>query len=95
MYVPPDGMYYPWSDGPQNCLGARFSQVEFVAVLARIFGDHRVEVVPNGDEESEEQILKRVTEVLEDCDFQMLLRMRNPDRVRLRCRRAGDGSKPQ
>ncbi|KAF2188427.1 cytochrome P450 monooxygenase [Zopfia rhizophila CBS 207.26] len=84
VYTPPEGTYYPWSDGPQICLGVRFSQVEFVAILACLLRDHRVSVVSDGTE-TEEVITARVIEVIENCDFQMLLRMIDPDKITLRC----------
>ena len=32
------GTFIPWADGPRICAGKKFSQVEFVAVLATLFG---------------------------------------------------------
>ena len=78
--------YFPWSDGPQNCPGAKFAQVEFVAVLACLLRNHRVRVVrePN---ESFEKARKRALATTEDCDMELLLRMRNADKVRLAWKR--------
>ena len=45
--------HFPWSDGPQNCLGAKFAQVEFVAVTAALLYKHRLEVLPNKGESVE------------------------------------------
>jgi hypothetical protein len=64
----------------------RFSQVEFVAVLACLLREHRVSVVKQ-DNESDEAMTKRVTDVIEDCDFQMLLRMKHADDITVRCTR--------
>ena len=86
LFTPGKSTYFPWSDGPQNCPGAKFAQVEFVAVLACLLRDHRVGVVhePN---ESFEQARKRVLATTEDCDMELLLRMRNADTVRLAWKR--------
>ena len=78
--------YFPLSDGPQNCPGAKFSQVEFVAVLACLLRDHRVGVIREPGE-SAEMAAKRALATTEDCDLELLLRMRNADEVRLTCRR--------
>jgi hypothetical protein len=84
LLVPPQGTFYPWSDGPQVCLGVRFSQVEFVAVVACLLSQKRLSVVPNAGE-SRENTLRRVRDVTEDCDFQLLLRMKHPEEIRLLC----------
>jgi hypothetical protein len=39
---PPLGMYNPWTAGPQVCPGKKFSQVEFVAIIARLFQKGKV-----------------------------------------------------
>jgi ribosome recycling factor len=58
--------------------------VEFVGVLALLMKDYRLEVVrEEGD--SEEQARERVRNVVDDCDMQILLRMKDAERVRLRC----------
>ena len=37
------GNYVPWADGPRVCVGRKFSQVEFVAVMATLFWQYRVQ----------------------------------------------------
>jgi hypothetical protein len=61
-------------------------KVEFVAVLACFLRDHRVRVIhePN---ENFEKARKRALAATEDCDMELLLRMRNEDKVRLACQR--------
>lgn len=86
LLVPLQSTYFPWSDGPQNCPGAKFAQVEFVAVLACLLRDHRVGVV-HEPSESFEQARKRALAVTEDCDMELLLRMRNAEKVRLAWKR--------
>jgi cytochrome P450 len=86
VITPVQSMYFPWSDGPQNCPGAKFAQVEFVAVLVCLLRNHRVGVVrePN---ESFEKARKRVLATTEDCDMELLLRMCNADKVQLAWKR--------
>jgi cytochrome P450 len=84
LSTPPQGRFYPWSDGPQACLGVKFSQVEFVAVVACLLREKQLLIVPNA-RESRDDMLKRVRKVTEDCDFQMLLRMKHPEQIRICC----------
>ncbi|KAH6675171.1 cytochrome P450 [Halenospora varia] len=83
---PLQGTYLPWSDGPQNCPGKRFSLVEFTAVIACLLRDHRVEIVGEKGESFEGR-RERALRCAEDCSFQTLLRMRAPERVDLAWRR--------
>lgn len=83
---PVRGTYFPWSDGPQNCPGAKFAQVEFVAVLACIFRDYRMRIVPTPNEDWT-QAKGRALATTEDCDLGLLLRMRVADQVRITCER--------
>lgn len=82
LITPATSTFFPWSDGPQNCPGQKFSQVEFVAVLAVLFRDHRVSVVQK-EGETPGQANKRALAVTQDCDLELLLRMRDADQVRL------------
>ena len=53
---PVPGSYVPWADGPRSCVGRKFSQVEFVAVLATLFSQYRVRpVLQEGESEAEGQ----------------------------------------
>ena len=38
---PQYGVFIPFSSGPRACPGKKFAQVEFVAVIARLFRRHR------------------------------------------------------
>ncbi|KAJ5738155.1 cytochrome P450 [Penicillium malachiteum] len=84
--VPQKCTYFPWSEGPQNCPGNKFSQVEFVAVLAKLLRENRVYPIRNSGE-TPEQTRARVLETTRDVDLQLLLRMRDADQVRLGCKR--------
>lgn len=85
LFVPLRDTFLPWSDGPQNCLGMKLSQVEFVAVLARLLFHHRLQVIKEQPTESDSEATARVWRVVNECDAQMLLRMLNPDRIRVAC----------
>lgn len=53
-FISPDpGTFIPWADGPRECVGRKFSQVEFVAVLASLFHKYRVGPVLRDHGESE------------------------------------------
>lgn len=82
LYSPPKGVYFPWSEGLQNCPGRKYAQVEFSAVLMCLFKSHRVEVVPEKGE-NVEAARSRVYHVVEDSEQVLLLRMRKADSVRL------------
>lgn len=46
------GQFIPFSEGARACLGTKFAEVEFVAVIASLFARFRVELVRRPDEES-------------------------------------------
>ncbi|KAE8555854.1 hypothetical protein EYB25_000552 [Talaromyces marneffei] len=50
LVVPPDTLFIPWLTGPRVCPGKKFSQVEFVAIVAQIFSEYRVEILKEGNE---------------------------------------------
>ena len=53
--------------------------------MARLFRDHRAEVVPDGSlRESLEEARERVLGVVRDSDVQLLLKMRETGGVRIR-----------
>ena len=42
LVQPPGANFIPWAAGPRVCPGKKFAQVEFVAVIAKLFMKHRV-----------------------------------------------------
>lgn len=79
---PRRGAYIGFSAGPRVCPGRKFAQVEFVAVIARLFRSHRCSpVLLRG--ESEVQAKKRVLEVVEDSNLVLTLKMLHPERLRI------------
>ncbi|XDG07063.1 hypothetical protein ABKA04_006678 [Annulohypoxylon sp. FPYF3050] len=81
---PKKGIFFPWGDGPQVCPGKKFAGVEGVAVLANQFKAHRISVKKQRGE-SDEHLRRRVESCLNDVDLEMLLRLRDADRVMLMC----------
>jgi hypothetical protein len=71
---------------PPELPSAKFSQVEFVAVLACLLRDYRVNAIRNPGE-SFKQTRKRILATAEDVNMEMLLRMKDADRVPLVCKR--------
>lgn len=65
LFMPVKGTYFPWSDGQRNCPGKKFVQVEFVAVIAKLFHGHRV-LPERRKGESEELARRRVLETVKD-----------------------------
>ena len=70
---------------PQNCPGAKFAQVEVVAVLACILQEYRVGVVQEPSK-SPMRAKLRALDTIQDCSMEMLLRMCNANSVRLCCK---------
>jgi cytochrome P450 len=78
--APARGTYLAWSGGARDCVGRKFSQVEFVAVMASIFRDWRVDPVL-ADGETPEAARKRVLNQIEtDSAPVLLLQMLHPER---------------
>ena len=85
--VPPKGSFIAWSEGIRNCPGKRFSQVEFVAAMAGLFRDWRVDPVTEGFE-TPEMARRRVMDLVENDTGQvLLLQLLHPERAALTWRR--------
>ncbi|KAK8124366.1 cytochrome P450 monooxygenase [Apiospora kogelbergensis] len=88
LLSPHKGTFYPWSGGPQYCIGKKFSQVEIVAVLACLFHSHRVHVTTRPGETGE-QARQRARDCADDVNYDFLLKMNHPERVGLEWVRRG------
>lgn len=78
------GVFVPWADGPRNCPGKKFAQVEFVAVMAILFQKHRVRPVLVAGETFENG-RKRLMQMADNSALTAItLQMRDPKRVSLR-----------
>ncbi|TVY16613.1 Cytochrome P450 [Lachnellula arida] len=84
LFVPQKGTYFPWSEGPQSCLGKKFSQVEVVAFLAGLFKEHHILPILKADERMIDA-RKRAQDCADDVNYNMLLKMSHPSRVKLEC----------
>ena len=81
LIEPRKGTYMPWSDGPRVCPGRKFSQVEFVAVMAALFRRHWVQPKLM-DGESLEEGQARVLRMIGRRDLLALTtQMERPDEV--------------
>jgi hypothetical protein len=62
--------------------------VEFVAVIAGLFRNHQVNIIPRPGE-NPVQARHRVLNVVKDSSVQLLLQMREPDSVKVTWSRRG------
>ena len=81
---PEPGAYIPWADGPRSCVGRKFSQVEFVAVLATLFSQYRVRpVLREGESEADGQ--RALQNMVDNSTISAItLQMREPKKRALR-----------
>lgn len=84
LFEPAQNTYFPWSDGPQSCPGKKFIQVEAAAVIALLFYKHRISVV-KGPGESDQAMKKRVLDCINFVNMDVILKMQDPDRIKLVC----------
>lgn len=84
-FLPPrTGTYQYWSTGPRVCPGKKFSQVEFVAVIACLLQRHRVVPVLE-DGETVEKARKRIRNVIYDSGITgPTLKMKHSERARVK-----------
>ncbi|KAM7198352.1 cytochrome p450 3a7 [Rhypophila sp. PSN 637] len=78
------GAFLPWAAGPRVCPGKKFSQVEFVAVLACMLSEYRIEPVTD-EKRDKAAAAAALMEELKLSSFNFLLKVKNPDRIKLRC----------
>ncbi|TQS33652.1 hypothetical protein Golomagni_05995 [Golovinomyces magnicellulatus] len=77
------GTFVGWSGGARDCPGRQFSQAEFVATMAVLFSDYRVEAVKNPGE-TNKMARDRVMDVIEnDTGAILLTQIMHPERVPL------------
>ena len=76
--VPEKAEFFGWSFGPRACPGKRFSQVEFVAVIARLLKEFEFKPTRKAGE-SEETARKRLVEVMTDVEFFLSYIPKRPD----------------
>ncbi|KAK8104428.1 uncharacterized protein PG998_011461 [Apiospora kogelbergensis] len=74
--------YLPWSAGPRKCPGQKMSQVEFVSVIATLFGKCTAEPAP-GEGETMLQAKQRLLGLVQDSQPIFTLQMNRPKEIRL------------
>jgi cytochrome P450 len=77
LSVPEGRMYMPWIFGPRVCPGKKFSQVEFVGIVAQLLTDYRVEVDCRTGE-SEPDARQRLRGVLAEKYFNVSTYVKHP-----------------
>lgn len=87
LKLPVRGAFVGWSEGMRDCPGRKFSQVEFVATMAVLFREWRVDPVPL-EGETIYAARKRVLNLIETDSYAvLLLQMLHPERATLRWRK--------
>ena len=83
FFEPPRSSFLPWSAGPRSCPGQKMAEVEFVAVMCRVFGGWRVSpVIFEG--ETLEGARERLKDVVRDSQPRTTLQMNRPRDLVLR-----------
>jgi len=82
LFEPAKGTYFPWSYGAHTCPGKKFAQVELTAALAALLRSHRVDPL-NDEAGNVYEARKKILACCEDSGQLVLLRMRNPNDIRL------------
>ncbi|KAK6839259.1 hypothetical protein PG987_005125 [Apiospora arundinis] len=84
----PRGSFIGWSEGTRDCVGRKFSQVEFVATMAVLFRHWRVDPVGFPSETPWES-RRRIMRLIETDSYPvLLLQMLHPERAPLVWRKA-------
>ncbi|KAI9151567.1 Phomenoic acid biosynthesis cluster cytochrome P450 monooxygenase [Paramyrothecium foliicola] len=81
--MPVRGAFMGWSEGNRDCPGRKFSQVEFVATMAVLFRDWRVDPVQKQGETLEAARQRALDAVSNDSGYVLLLQLLHPERVPL------------
>ncbi|KAL8979669.1 MAG: hypothetical protein Q9177_006080 [Variospora cf. flavescens] len=80
---PPRGSFIPWADGPRDCPGQKFAQVEFVAVMATLLSSYTVKPVLCPGQSAEDG-RKALMEMVNDSAISAItLQMRHPQKMAL------------
>ncbi|KAK5632012.1 hypothetical protein RRF57_007726 [Xylaria bambusicola] len=81
---PSRGNYLGWSEGARDCPGKRFSQVEWVAIMATLFRDWKVEPSRLQDETAMQARAKVFQFIKENTGYGgLLLQLNNPESIPL------------
>ena len=80
---PAKGTFVPWADGPRNCPGQKFSQVEFVAVMATLFSSYRAKPVLSKEHSAGEAQRALLSMVEGSAISAITLQMQEPRKIAL------------
>lgn len=83
LKVPEQALFMPWIAGPRVCPGKKFSQVEFVGVVAQLLCRYRVELVRESGE-TEAEMRRRVLQVMDKKYFNVSSHFWEPEAASLR-----------
>jgi hypothetical protein len=78
--TPPRGTFLPWSISPLACPGQKMSQVEFVAIIATLFGQCSARPIGRASE-SAQQASQRLLDLLQDSQPILTLQINRPEDV--------------
>ena len=83
LVVPQGVGYIPWTAGPRICPGKKFSEVEFVATVAEILSNFRIEVIRReGDDAATATV--RLLGVLDERFFNISAHLKRPEDAGIR-----------
>lgn len=86
--APHRGAYLGWSEGSRDCPGKKFSQVEWVAIMAALFRDWKVAPQQESNETFAETQKRVQSFIDENTDYGgLLLQLMNPESLPLVCSR--------
>ncbi|KAK4180235.1 putative cytochrome P450 E-class, group I [Triangularia setosa] len=83
LITPRRGTFISWSEGTRDCPGRKFSKVEFVATMATLFRDWRVDPIPQNGENLTDARKRVLKFIVEDAAPVLLLQMIHPERIPL------------
>ena len=82
IYQQQKRVFIPFGSRPRVCRGKKLAQVEFVAVIARLFRQHRCsQLLLKGETRVEAK--KRVLDIVEGSNLVLTLNMMRPEKVKL------------
>ena len=76
LFTREKGTFIAWSEGSRSCPGKKFARVAFVGTMAALFRDYRAEPTSIIGE-MPTAARRRVLDVVEDSNVELLLYMRN------------------
>lgn len=75
--------FFPFAAGPRGCIGKKFAQVEFVAILSTLLTGYRIVVVPRAGE-GIEAARERCADTVRWSEMELTVQMTDASSVTLR-----------